>query len=54
MNNRNIASLLAIVCGTLFGASLGMFAHGPDAWIGTAAVCAVGACITLSEMAPSF
>jgi len=33
MNNRNIACLLAIVCGTLFGASLGMFAQGPDAWV---------------------
>ncbi len=54
MNNRNIACLLAILCGTLFGASLGMFAHGSDALIGTGAVCAIGACITLSEIAPSF
>lgn len=54
MNNRNIACLLAIVCGTLFGASLGMFAQGPDAWVGTGVVCAIGACVTLSEFSPSF
>jgi len=35
MNNQNIAYLLAVVCGTFFGASFGMFAHGPDAWAGT-------------------
>jgi len=54
MNNRNIACLLAIVCGTLFGASLGMFAQAPDAWVGTGVVCAISACVTLSEFAPSF
>ena len=54
MNNRNIACLLAVVCGTLFGASLGMFAPGPDAWVGTGVTCAIGTCMALSELAPSF
>lgn len=54
MNNRNIACLIAIVCGTLFGASLGMFAQGPDAWVGTGVACAISTCVTLSELTPSF
>jgi TM2 domain-containing membrane protein YozV len=54
MNNRKIAYLLAVVCGTFFGASFGMFAHGPDAWAGTGVMCAIGACITASEFIPSF
>lgn len=54
MNNRNIAYLLAVVCGTFFGASFGMFAHGPDAWAATGVMCAIGTCVTASEFIPSF
>jgi hypothetical protein len=53
MNNRNIACLLAIVCGTLFGASLEIFAQGSDAWAGTGVTCAIGTCMALGEIAPS-
>ena len=53
MNNQNVVCLLAICCGVLFVASLGLFAYGADALISSGVGCAIGSCIAATEFSPA-
>ena len=50
MNLFSFTCMLTIAIGTLFGASLGFYAYGADAWTSTGIGCGLGACIAISEI----
>ena len=54
MNLFRFASLASIAAGTLFGASIGLFAYGADVWTSTGIGFGVGTCVALSELFPVF
>ena len=54
MNLFSFASLATIAIGTLFGASIGIFAYGADMWTSSGIGFGVGTCVALSELFPVF
>ncbi|MGB1869176.1 MAG: hypothetical protein ACPHLL_07795 [Porticoccaceae bacterium] len=54
MNLLKFSSLATIATGTLFGASIGIFAYGADTYTSTGIGFGVGCCIALSELFPVF
>lgn len=54
MNLFSFACLSTIAIGTLFGASIELFAYGSDIWVSTGNGCGLGTCIAISEIFPVF
>jgi len=54
MNLFSFACTLTIAIGTLFGASIGFYAYGADAWTSTGIGCGLGVCVAVSEVFPVF
>ena len=52
MNLFSFACTFTIAIGTLFGASIGFYAYGADAWTSTSTGigCGLGVCVALSEV----
>ena len=49
MNLFSFACTLTIAIGTLFGASIGFYAYGANAWTSTGIGCGLGLCVAISE-----
>jgi hypothetical protein len=54
MNLFRFSRLAIIATGTLFGASIGFFAYGADAYTSTGIGFGIGCCVALSELFPVF
>jgi hypothetical protein len=54
MNLFSFTCLLTVAVGTLFGASIGLFAYGTDIWTSTGIGCGIGSCVAISELFPVF
>ena len=54
MNLFSFTCLLTVAVGTLFGASIGLFAYGTDIWTSTGIGCGIESCVAISELFPVF
>ncbi|MDG2500946.1 MAG: hypothetical protein P8M77_00990 [Porticoccaceae bacterium] len=54
MNLFSFTCLVTVATGTLFGASIGLFAYGADIWTSTGIGCGIGFCVAISEIFPVF